>query len=122
MSKKLIWGLFALFLAAVFLISVVRGRNQPVPAGGELDNFARCLTEQGVVMYGANFCPHCQAQKDLFGSSFAYVHYIDCFVDTAACQTANIGKIPAWDFPDGTRILGTQLLEVLSQITGCPLE
>jgi glutaredoxin len=122
MSKKFVWGLFFLFLAAVFLISVVRGRNQPIPAGGKLDDFARCLTERGAVMYGTNLCPHCQAQKELLGPSFAYVRYIDCFADTAACQAANIGKIPAWDFPDGTRILGTQPLENLSQKTGCPLE
>ena len=29
-------------------------------------------------MYGAYWCPHCQAQKKVFGESFQYVPYVEC--------------------------------------------
>jgi hypothetical protein len=42
------------------------------------DAFARCLTDRGVKMYGAWWCPHCQEQKEKFGASFEYVPYVEC--------------------------------------------
>ena len=52
----------------------------------KLDDFAKCLTQKSVVMYGAYWCPHCQAQKKLFGSSFKYVNYVECTKDIKKCE------------------------------------
>ena len=60
------------------------------------DAFAQCLTEKNVVMYGAEWCPHCQEQKKLFGKSFQYVHYVDCDKQRNACIEAGIESYPTW--------------------------
>src|SRR3989338_11124855 len=44
---------------------------------GYYDNFAKCLTEKGAVMYGASFCQYSQAQKGMFGKSFKFIDYKD---------------------------------------------
>ena len=32
------------------------------------DDFAKCLNEKGLKLYGASWCPHCQEQKQMFES------------------------------------------------------
>jgi len=91
--------------------------------------FARCLTQKGVKMYGAYWCPHCQEQKDMFGeASFKSAPYIECGIQgtTAkiidACTDAGIKHFPTWQFPPtGERVEGAIPLEDLSLRTGCPL-
>ena len=77
-------------------------------------------------MYGAFWCPHCADQKELFGSSFEYVDYVECGIKGSrgiaqACTDANIKHFPTWIFADGTRVEGEHQLEFLGQETGCPL-
>jgi hypothetical protein len=92
-----------------------------------LDAFAKCTAERGAKMYGAFWCPHCQEQKELFGSSFEFVNYIECGVkgdlhaQSAVCKSAGINHYPTWEFPDKTRIEGKESFESLSDRTGCPL-
>ena len=68
---------------------------------GKLDDFAKCLGDKGAIFYGAFWCPHCQAQKALFGKSAKLLPYIEC-------STPDIltGEIP---------------LETLAEKTGCVL-
>jgi hypothetical protein len=93
------------------------------------DAFARCLTEKGVKMYGAYWCPHCADQKKLFDASFQYVPYIECGIPgntsktQPVCTDAGIKHFPTWQFPPvGERIEGEMPLEDLSMRTGCPLQ
>jgi len=79
-------------------------------------------------MYGAYWCPHCADQKKEFGSSFRYVHYVECAiqgqppnVQTPACRDMQIRKYPTWVFPDGERVEANLTLEKLSEKTGCKL-
>jgi len=92
------------------------------------DNFARCLSQRNVKMYGAWWCPHCIEQKKWFGDSFEYAPYIECGVpgDTTqvlqVCRDAGIKHFPTWQFPPtGERVEGEMPLEDLSMRTGCPL-
>lgn len=62
----------------------------------ELDTFAQCLTEKGVIMYGIEWCPHCQNQKAAFGDSFDYVHYVDCDLSGSVCDAAGVEGYPTW--------------------------
>lgn len=88
---------------------------------GEFDSFAKCLTENKVVMYGTDWCPHCQAQKKLFGKSFQYVVFENC--DTSPlCDANNVEGYPTWIFSDGSRLEGTQPLSTLAEKSSCPLE
>lgn len=83
--------------------------------------FAMCLAEKGVVMYGSDWCSHCQAQKRRFGTAFKYVVYENCDY-SKACQEQNITGLPTWILPDGTRLVGEQPLTLLAEKSGCPLK
>ena len=87
-----------------------------------LASFAECLRDQGAVMYGADWCPHCQNEKKAFGDSFKLVPYVECPDDPKRCLAAGINGYPTWIFPDGKRLEGEQGLEKLSRESGCQLE
>jgi hypothetical protein len=93
------------------------------------DEFAKCLSQKGVKMYGAYWCPHCSEQKELFDAAFKYAPYVECGVpgDTSkmlpVCSDAQIKHFPTWQFPPvGERVEGVESLDDLSLRTGCPLQ
>jgi hypothetical protein len=91
-----------------------------------LDAFAQCLTAKGAKMYGAYWCPHCDQQKEKFGSSFQYAPYVECGIKGSraaaqVCVDANVKHYPTWVFADGARVEGEHELEFLGQATGCAL-
>ena len=91
------------------------------------DIFAKCLAAKPVVMYGLYWCEHCAEQKREFGSSFQYVHYVECGIqgsraEVPACVEAGVRNFPAWKFPDGAVTEGVKPLEFLSEKSGCPLQ
>ncbi len=90
-------------------------------SGNTLDAFAKCLTAKGFTMYGLYSCPHCTAEKQLFGNSFQYVNYVECSADPQKCTADNVEAVPTWIEPDGQRLVGTQTLEALSGASGCAL-
>ncbi len=83
------------------------------------DTFAQCLTQKGVVMYGTEWCSHCQEQKQLFGESYKYINFVNCDLDANACTAANVSGFPTWVFPQGASVSGKQSLEYLADRTGC---
>jgi len=87
----------------------------------EYDTFAACLTESGAKMYGTDWCPHCKDQKELFGSSFDKIDYINCESYRTKCQQAGVQGYPTWIFEDGSQVAGTQQLKVLADKTNCEL-
>jgi len=91
-----------------------------------LDAFAKCLTAKQAKMYGAFWCPHCEEQKEKFGSSFQYAPYIECGIKGSkaiepVCTQAGIKRFPTWVFADGSRVEGENELEFLGEQTGCSL-
>lgn len=77
-------------------------------------------------MYGAYWCPHCADQKQIFGSSFEYVSYVECGIrgsraEAPECVQAGIQHFPTWQFGDGERREGFTPLKTLSEKTGCRL-
>jgi thiol-disulfide isomerase/thioredoxin len=95
-------------------------------APGPLDTFAQCLKDKGVIFYGAFWCPHCQAQKALFGKSVKLLPYVECSTLDAQgqnqlCNEKQISGYPTWQFPDGTRQSGEMSLQQLSDKSACPL-
>jgi hypothetical protein len=91
-----------------------------------LDAFAKCLTAKQAKMYGAFWCPHCEEQKEKFGSSFQYAPYIECGIKGSkgiepVCTESGIKRFPTWIFADGTRVEGEHELEFLGEQTGCSL-
>jgi len=91
-----------------------------------LDAFAKCLAAKQAKMYGAFWCPHCEDQKEKFGSSFQYAPYVECGIKGSqgiepVCTQAGIKRFPTWVFADGTRVEGAHELEFLGEQTGCSL-
>lgn len=74
-------------------------------------------------MYGAWWCPHCQAQKKLFGSSFDKITYVECSNPDKSmnqvCQDAGVTGYPTWKFADGTIMSGEQTFVDLGARAEC---
>lgn len=108
-------------LLAVGIIgwAVVKGKT-PSP----YNDFAQCLTDKGVKMFGAWWCPHCAAQKELFGSAFKKINYIECSPNgsqdmSQQCKDEGVKGYPTWRFPSGPDLSGEQTFKVLGDKVGC---
>jgi hypothetical protein len=66
------------------------------PLTADKDAFAKCLTEKGWVMYGAEWCSHCKEQKALFGDSFQYIKYVECPDNVQLCLNKGVNGYPTW--------------------------
>jgi len=127
-DRILVKGSIAVYLAVVVAIVVgvaIYFASRP-SAQGKYDDFARCLKDKGVILYGAFWCPHCQAQKAMFGSSAQYLPYVECSTpdsqsQTAVCAEKGIAEYPTLVFADGSKLTGEATLKVLAQRSGCDL-
>ena len=88
---------------------------------GPHDDFAQCLSEKGIKMYGTDWCSHCQDQKLLFGKSFSYINFINCDTFRNECSAAGVKVYPTWII-ENKIYTGSQSLEYLSSLSGCNLE
>ncbi len=81
------------------------------------------LSNSGVRMYGARWCPHCQEQKAYFGASASRLPYIECSTggpgtpQTEVCRKAGISTYPTWVI-NGTRTEEVMSLQELASRTG----
>ena len=118
------WGIFIVVVIGIMLAGYALNWNSQRP--GEHDAFASCLSENGVKMFGAYWCPNCQDQKTLFGRSWDKVNYIECSLPNQGgqnelCNQEGIEKYPTWEFSNGDRQTGVINLQQLSLKTGCSL-
>jgi hypothetical protein len=111
-SFKSHFFLTALAVVAVFLILF-----WPRAAASK-KTLGQCLTEKGVIMYGADSCENCANQKKLFGGDFGNVQYVNCEFHYQLCQEKGISVYPVWSFNDRT-LPGTRPLTELSKFAGC---
>ena len=95
-------GIVVLILVALFIWYKA--------APGKYDSLANYLTQSGVKMYGAFWCPHCLAEKQAFGKSEKKLPYVECsqpttdaqgnYPQTQICIDQKISGYPTWDFPN----------------------
>ena len=122
MNKNKIKKILVLIFVAGSIATVFILRYQKwSPGVTALSEFAKCLRDKGVTMYGASWCPHCLNEKKAFGDSFRFVPYVECRDNPQLCIEKKIQGYPTWIFSDGTRKEGEQGLEKLAQTSGCPL-
>ena len=120
-KNTLIWILLlVLVVAGVVWLIKTPGKS------GKLDSFATCIADSGATFFGAFWCPHCQNQKAMFGSSAKYLPYKECSTPDGrgqlpVCTDAGVTTYPTWEFADGTRESGEVSLERLSELSNCPL-
>lgn len=116
--NKVFLGILILFIVGFGVWFFFSGRESE----GKYDAFAQCLAEKRITMYGADWCPHCQNEKQAFGNSFRFVPYVECPDEPKKCLAQGINGYPTWIFPDGKKLEGEQGIEKLSRESGCHLE
>ena len=120
-------GAVIFWLGVLFLVIAGLGSSlliKSVP--GRLDTFAQCLKDNGAIFYGAFWCPHCQAQKRMFGNSSQLLPYVECSTPDGqnqlqVCIDKEVQQYPTWDFADGSRLTVEVPLAQLAEKTGCVL-
>lgn len=110
--------LLALFMGVATIGLLAGCGSQPA---SKYDALATCMTANGAKMYGTEWCPHCKDQKEMFGSSFSKIDYIDCDKNNSTCMEAGVTGYPTWIYADGSKTPGTQSLQKLAEKTNCEL-
>jgi len=131
LKQGAIW--FALFLAIIFGFITYTAQSNVVPSG-LYDEFAQCLTDKNMVMYGSITCSFCAKQRAMFGDAFEFATEIECdprYSDDEEelnrCAAKNIKGTPTWILEDneGNDVFrfdaGVVTLERLSEVSECPL-
>ncbi|MBI2138989.1 hypothetical protein HYU13_05335 [Candidatus Woesearchaeota archaeon] len=99
-KKFKVWSIIVIILLLIFG-AFAFARSRP----GKWDKFADCLTEKGMVMYGAiEWCSYTQKQAAMFGRSFKRLDYRD------HSKLPGIKKTPTWVFK-GEWLEGVQSFE-----------
>jgi hypothetical protein len=128
MEQKLIIGGVGLLIVAAIAIFIFAPKDNitgTVPSG-KYDAFAQCIKDSGATFYGAFWCPHCAAQKALFGDSVKLLPYHECSTpdgnsQLADCTAAGVKQYPTWVFADHSTSTGEVPLATLAEKTGCTL-
>jgi len=102
-------NIFIISIIGVIILVVGLGFILNRPAGpSKYDDFAKALTNEGAIFYGAFWCSHCQSQKELFGSSKQYLPYVECSnpnnTPTQICVDKKIESFPSWTFKNGINL------------------
>ena len=105
----------------IFLLGIIFYITLKPDSAGQYDEFAQCLTEKEIKMYGTGWCSYCQRQKDAFGSSFKYIDFVDCDKDKQECISAGVQGYPTWKINE-ENYPGLQSLETLAQLSECELK
>ena len=112
--KKSKWKIY-LGVIGIIIVAIAAYSVYSTTRPGPYDNFAKCLTEKGAVMYGAiEWCKYTQAQKGMFGNSFKYLNYQDF------TKLPGIKKTPTWVINRAWHE-NVQSFDKLAALTGCKI-
>jgi len=111
-KKKSRWKIYVGIIGIIIVI-IAAYSVYSISKPGPYDNFAKCLSEKGAVMYGAmDWCKYTQGQKAMFGKSFKYINYHE-FQDLPG-----IKKTPTWII-NSQWYENVQSFDTLASLTGC---
>jgi len=124
MKSQTNWVLVSIFAAILIIGGVIWYAIWYQSQPGQYDSFAECLASKGMTFYGAFWCPHCQAQKAMFGKSVDKLPYVECSTpdgngQTQICIDKNIQGYPTWATKNGSTTEGVLTFTQLSQLSGC---
>ncbi len=108
----------------IFFLFMNTGSEQEVSTysgNTATEDFSKCLTEKGAVLYGASWCPHCNHQKSMFGDYVDEIVFVDCEESKGICEAKEIEAYPTWII-NGNKYLGLKSLKTLGDLTGCDME
>ncbi len=117
--KKINFKKYFIFTAIVLIIilstlSISNYMKKP----GQYDDFAKCLTEKGAVVYGNDYCSYTVKQLNFFGKSKEYLNYVKCVDNKALCDSKGVSITPTWGI-NGEMYEQVQNFERLSALSGC---
>lgn len=115
LRKYLIIGIILLII--VFLTLTINSYSKKP---GQHDDFAQCLTDKNVIVYGNDFCSYTNQQLNFFGKSKKYLNYIKCIDDQKLCDEKNIEITPTWEI-NNELYAGVQGLDKIAVISGCEI-
>jgi len=128
-SIGLIIGILALFYAVYSTLGrITAGTINPINEPNE--DFAKCLSEKSVKMYGAYWCPHCQNNKEMFGNGGKILVDLGIYVECEAggenpqadvCSEKGISGYPTWEISNNL-YSGEMSLDKIAELSGCNLE
>ncbi len=110
------------YLGSAYVGMSTAGLTAEGEAAPDLVAFAKAIKDSGAIFYGAYWCPHCLAQKELFADGAKFLPYVE--VTNAARQPNQIAidqdieQYPTWVLADGTRLVGEQTLATLAAEIG----
>ncbi len=105
----------AILLFTVYCLLFIAG------CGGPYKQFAKCLTDAGLVFYGTDWCGHCSNQKEMFGDDFEYITFVNCDFHSEECSEAGVIGYPTWHMNGELLDMGVQTFEELGEAAGCPV-
>jgi hypothetical protein len=115
MRKYIILSLILLIIL-FSIITVSSYAKKP----GKYDEFAKCLTEKGAIIYGNDYCSYTINQLSFFGKSKKYLNYVKCAYNERLCNEKEIEITPTWEIK-GEMYLQVQTFERLSALSGCEI-
>lgn len=121
MNKQTMWWVGIIVVIVAAALSWWWYDREAKAAPSIYDGFAQCLTEKGLVMYGAEWCPHCQNEKKNFGNAVKFITYVECPNNIQLCTEKGVQGYPTWIDATGAKHEGEQGLEGLAKISGCEL-
>ena len=109
--------LIAVIITIVLIVlSILNYAKKP----GQYDEFAKCLTEKGAVIYGNDYCSYTNKQLGFFGKSQKLLNYVKCIDNEELCNSKGVDITPTWEI-DGKTYSGVQTFEALAAYSGCKL-
>jgi len=121
--RRLLQAGLGLLLIATAITAASGSSAQAQPSTPAQLALAEHLKLKGVVFYGAWWCPHCQHQKELFGTpAQEQLPYVECDKEPSGrerCSAAKVRAYPTWDF-NGDRREGVLTIEELAVWSGFP--
>lgn len=102
----------------VLVIAFIIYETSNPKTGTKEEKLAKCLAEEGAVLYINPGCPICKSQQELFGEAVEFLNIIDCSVQTEICEEKQITGVPRWEI-NNQMYRGKRSLEKLAGLSGC---
>ncbi len=110
--------IIGILIVTVFIFSYTLYLRSIKP--GQYDDFAKCLTTKGVVIYGNDFCQYTNKQLNMFGKSKKYLNYVKCTNNEKLCDNKRVDITPTWEI-NGQMYEQVQSFEKLASLSGCEI-
>lgn len=115
--KKYFIGLAILLILIFGALSIKSYMNKP----GNYDEFAKCLTEKGAIIYGNDFCQYTMKQINYFGNSKKFLNYIKCIDNKELCDSKGVKVTPTWEI-NGKMYEQVQTFDRLATLSECEVK